>query len=136
MWPFSSNKKPTLGPAILIGEISVHWNKDFNGWEFSDGEYVYSLADQPMFDTAILEILAVAKEWLVELDSEIETEIEKHLQGWCEWTGEKHVVGIDVSRLMSHQEIDVSYAGGEEWGDLGINIVITGGRVTSSYAGD
>ena len=136
MWPFSSKKKPLRVPVILVDEISIVWNKEFDGWEFSDGEYDYLLAHNPQFDVTVLDYLDTAKRWLTDLEREIETEIKKNLEGWCEWNGEKHVVDIDLSQLMSDKQIDVSYADGEAWGDLGVNIVITNGKITHSYAGD
>lgn len=136
MWPFSSKKKPLPVPGILAGETSIRWNNQFHCWEFTDGEYDYLLAENPEFDIAVLNKLGAVRRWLADLDHEIGAEIKKHLEGWCEWNGEKHVVEIDISRLVSDQEIDISYADGDQWGDLGITIVITDGRITSSSAGD
>jgi hypothetical protein len=136
MWPFTSKKKQSPVPAVRAGDISVRWSAEFEWWEFSDGEFNYSLIDNPEFDVAILNKLGMVKHWLVDLNHEIDAEIKKNLEGWCEWAGEKHVVGIDVSGLISKQEIDVAYADGADWGDLGVNIVITEGKVTDSYAGD
>jgi hypothetical protein len=136
MWPFSSSKQPATIPTIVVGDLRIHWNKECDWWDFSDDEYDYTFTASPDFDTSVLDQLAMAKQWITDLDAEIETEIAKHLKGWCEWNGEKEVVEIDVSRLDSDQEIDISYAGSEEWGDLLVNIVVNHGRITNSYAGD
>ena len=74
-------------------------------------------------------------QWLSDLDTQLDNEIKKHLEGWCDWTGEKQLVGIDVSWLIEKREVDVSYAN-DDWGDLGVNVVITDGKITDSYAGD
>lgn len=130
MWPFSSKnkkkkkKKATPIPTIRCGNISVRWNAQLHWWQFSDGEIDYSLAGNPEFDVAILNSQVLVRRWLTDLDQEIDAEIKKHLEGWCEWTGEKHVVSVDVSNLVSKDEIDIAYAGGDNWGDLGVNIVM------------
>ena len=43
---------------------------------------------------------------------------------------------IDVSWLTTKRQIDVSYVGDDYWGDLGVNFIITDGRITDSFAGD
>lgn len=135
MWPFSRRKKSTPVPAIRCGDVDVTWNRDFLWWEFSSGDIDYSLTDNPVFDPSLLSELPKVAKWLVDLHAEIDNEIKKHLDGWCDWKGQKDLVGVDVSWLVTKNEVDVSYAH-EDWADLGVNIVITDGRITSSYAGD
>ncbi len=48
----------------------------------------------------------------------------------------KNLVSIDVSWLLEKDQVDVSYAGSDNWGDLGVNIVITGGKIDHVYSGD
>lgn len=135
MWPFSRNKQPSPVPAIRVGEISVRWDCEFEWWEFSDGQLRYSLCDNPEFDVALLNELGQAKQWLIDLDEQISAVIKKHLWEGCDWNGVKNVIGIDVSSLLTKREIDVSYAD-DSWGDLGVNVIITAGKITESYAGD
>lgn len=105
-------------------------------WEFTDGGIDYSLSDNPVFDPSVLAILPKIATWLKELDAQIDEEIKKHLEGWCDdWCGQKELVGIDVSWLVTKNEVDVSYAH-ESWADLGVNVIITDGKITDSYAGD
>jgi hypothetical protein len=135
VWPFSRNKKSALVPAIRCGTVDVVSNPTFQWWEFSDGQIDYSLCDNPVFDPSVLPKLDKVAKWLDDLESDINQEIKKHLEGWCDWKGRKDLVGIDVSWLVGKDEVDVSYAH-EDWADLGVNIVITDGRITRSYAGD
>jgi len=135
MWPFPSRKGLTPNPTIRCGNTHICWNSQLHCWEFSDGQIDYSLAN-PEFDVALLNSLDRVREWLTALDQDIDAEIKKHLKGLCEWTGEKHVVHVNVSNLVSKNEADVAYAGGDNWGDLGVNIVIADGKIIKSYAGD
>lgn len=135
MWPFARKKNTTPVPAVRCQGIDIAWNPRFHWWEFSVGAIDYSLSDNPIFDTSLLSDLPVVTEWLTQLDAQIDAELSKNLDGWCEWTGKKELVGIDVSRLVDTREIDVAYAN-DDWGDLGVNIVIREGRITGSYAGD
>lgn len=135
MWPFSRNKKATPVPVVRCGSIDVVWDSTYHSWEFSDGEIDYSFSDNPVFDPSVLQHLPKVSQWLEELDREIHEEVKKQLAGLWDWQGEKDLVGIDVSWLVARNEVDVSYAH-EEWADLGVNVVITDGRITDSYAGD
>lgn len=108
----------------------LHW------WEFTENGIDYTLSDNSVFDPSVLARLPEVSKWLEGLDTEINEEVKKHLVGWCDdWRGQKGLVGIDVSWLIAKNEVDVSYAH-EDWADLGINVVITDGRITDSYAGD
>ena len=136
VWPFSRKKKSTPVPAIRCNGIDVTWNPTVHWWEFTDGGIAYSQCDNPVFDPSVLTRLPDIVHWLEKLDVEINEEIKKYLEGWCdEWRKQKDLVGIDVSWLATKNEVDVSYAH-EDWADLGINIIITDGRITDSYAGD
>lgn len=135
MWPFRRNNKSTPVPVVRCGSIDVAWDSTYHSWKFSDGEIDYSFSDNPVFDPSVLQHLPKVSQWLEELDCKIHEEVKKYLAGWCDWQGEKDLVDIDVSWLVARNEVDVSYAH-EDWGDLGVNVVITDGRITDSYAGD
>ncbi|WP_010583744.1 hypothetical protein [Schlesneria paludicola] len=135
MWPFSLQTKPSPVPTIRCGDIVIHWNED-EYWEFRADGILYTLFDNPTFTPSLLIQLNDVAQWLTELNPEIDREIQRHLDGWCKWNGEKHIDGIDVSWLAERNEIDVSYVGNEEWGDLSVNIVITDGKITGTDSGD
>lgn len=135
MWPFSSQKKAIPVPIVRCGDVEIHWNAD-EYWEFRIDGIIYTLFDNPVFTPSLLAQLQDVAQWLIDLDSEIDQVIQRHLEGWCEWNGEKRVDGIDVSWLAEKNEVDVCYVGNEDWGDLGINIVITDGKITSTDSGD
>ncbi|WP_164103258.1 hypothetical protein [Candidatus Laterigemmans baculatus] len=113
----------------------VQWDSSGERWEFTVGGIDYAVHQNPIFDTSLIAKLPLVSEWLTDLDSQIDEEIRRNLKGWCEWTGEKDLVAIDLSGLIERSEIDVSYAY-DDWGDLGINVVIQDGKITGSYAGD
>lgn len=135
MWPFSRDKKPEPVPTVRCGDVEITWNLEFLWWEFSTGEIDYSLIDNPVFDSSLLSRLTDVAEWLAGLESEIDHEIQKHVDDLCDWQGQKDLIGVDVSWLVTKNEVDVSY-GHQDWSDLGVNVVITDGKITNSYSGD
>ena len=136
MWPFSRkvSNKPT--PTIKVGETLINWRKGLDWWELVIDGTSYSLTDNPVFDTQIIDELPRIRQWINDLDAEIDKEIAEQLDGWCEWDGKKEIVSIDVSSLLEENRVDVSYAGNDNWGDLGVNIVIVAGKIDHVYSGD
>ncbi len=136
MWPFSRDKKPTRVPAIRCNGTDIIWNTTFQWWEFTVDDVDYSLTDNPVFDPMVLAKLPEITGWLEALDAEINVQIKRHLEGWGDvWQGQKDLVGIDVSWLLSKNEVNVAYAD-DDWADLGVHVIITNGKITGSYAGD
>ena len=135
MWPFKTRRGITRIPSIRCNGLEVHWNVAAGWWEFRyDGTY-YSMAENSTFDTSLPSKLDLVQPWLSSLELEIDNEIRTHLEGSNSGIAEKQIVGIDVSWLVDKGEIDVAFAS-DLWDGLGVNIVITDGRVTDSYAGD
>ena len=135
MWPFSRDQKTAAARVVRSGGIDVEWNSCYGWWEFCADGINYSLHDNPSFDPELLARLPQVTQWLTVLDAEIDAVIAGHLEGWCAWTGRKELVNVDVSWLLQKGQIDASFAD-DDWGDLGVNVVITGGAISDSYAGD
>jgi hypothetical protein len=133
MWPFTKQKR--LQQSVKVGDILVKRDNSFSIWEFDVDEIGYTY-DKNSFDTQVLSELPKVTKWIKNLDSQIEQEIIKHLDGWCDYNGLKEIITIEVSELLTENEVDISYSGSEDWADLGINIVIKNGKIHNSYAGD
>ena len=84
--------------------------------------------------TALLSHLDVIPRWLEDLGPAIDAKVDEML-GRPGEAANKELVTIDVSRLADERQIEVSYAH-DGWGDMGIAISITDGRVTGAEAGD
>jgi len=135
VWPSSQqNKKDVMIPTIRGNETLVRW-RDNHGWQFQKNGVMYTLWENPQFDVSLFSEIDVAMSWLEKLEDEINLHVQNFLEGLCEWTGEKELVTIDVSWLVSKKQIDAQYAN-DDWGALGINIVVTDGRIVNSYSGD
>tara|TARA_R110002020_G_scaffold95038_2_gene228232 strand:- start:20 stop:430 length:411 start_codon:yes stop_codon:yes gene_type:complete len=136
MWPFNRSQANLPVPRIQIGDVQVVWQDVLNGhWEFSTGEILYTLYDNPIFDVSLINELPIVSQWIDDLRSQIEEEIKKQLEVWAEWTGDYDLVVVDVSHLIEKREVELSYAH-ESWADLGINIIVAEGKILSSEAGD
>lgn len=137
MWPFSKRKQTSDHPSVRVGEFSVRWNPSRQGWEFEDDRYDYTLLFSPEFDVAVLDRLEQVRQWLIDLDQEIDAAIQSELKGYelCRWTGKK-LLSIDVADMLLHARFEATYTGDDSWGDLCVHIVITNGKITEIFGSD
>ncbi|MCZ6834650.1 MAG: hypothetical protein O7G85_02655 [Planctomycetota bacterium] len=136
MWPFSKPNQDNPLPTIKVGDLIIKWDKSVGCWEFEIDGIHYDLIHNPVFDPQIIDELPKIRQWINALEAEIDKAIAEQLDGWCEWDGKKDLFSIDVSCLLEKDQVDVSYSGNEKWGDLGVNIVITDGKIVDVYSGD
>jgi hypothetical protein len=136
MWPFTSKPAAAvLRPTVILGGITATYDNRWKRWRFAIREIDFELRGETL-DARVIELATGVPRWISDNEAQINREIERHLKGWVEWDGKKHASGgIDVTELLSKQQIDVEYAG-DSWGDLGITIVLREGKVVDSYAGD
>jgi hypothetical protein len=136
MWPFTS-KKPVavVRPTVISNGITATYDRHWKVWNFSIGEDEFEVRGE-VFNVDVIEHASEVPRWIADSATQINGEIERHLKGWVKWDGEKHASGgIDVTELTTKQQIDVEYVG-NNWGDLGITVVLRKGLVVDSYAGD
>lgn len=130
MWPFHRKRVEQPTPSIHCDGVDVRWIKKL-GWEFHLGGVCYTLYDNPVFNPSLLTQLEEVSTWIAHLDSEIDKIVEQHAPS----NGIKELIAIDVSWLVEKRQVEVEFVN-EEWGDLGIGIVINDGVITDSFAGD
>jgi len=136
MWPFTSKKSvAVVRPTVISNGVTATYDRAWNKWNFSVGEDEFEVRGE-VFDARVIEQVSAIPRWIADNSAQINSEIKRHLKGWVEWDGEKHSSGgIDVTELTTKQQIDVEYVG-NNWGDLGITVVLREGLVVDSYAGD
>jgi hypothetical protein len=140
MWPFSP-KSPAPCPSVTKGEVRAWWDAQAKCWDIRDGVHDYSVNSAEL-DIALFDQLPTVRELLQDLDSDIDAEIRKRFEGpqsfegTLDWSGKKEVVCIYLSEFFSKQEVEVAYAGDDEWGDLLVTVLIRDRKVVGSYADD
>ena len=133
MWPFTKRNADSKTASVSIGQIVATLGRD--GWSFSDGVHDYTMYENDNFDQLIVDKLPNVREWIANLEDEINAIINEHVGDWGLESDDRDVVSIDVSRFADENQIDVAY-GCDQWADYGVNIVITDGKITESYGGD
>ena len=125
-------------PSMKINSsCTIYYNAEFSIWEFSTPDIEFDCTfDNPEFDLAVVDEVDKISYIIKDLEPEIKLKISKHLENWCEDLENAHILSVDVTKLVTDKVIDISYAGGDEWGDLGINIVIENGKIVETYSGD
>ena len=137
MWPFF-NKSETAKrwPSVSIGDISATWCANY-GWTFVDPilQVDCNTYDNDEFHESIVTMLPIAREWISQLASDMLNRVNQYADEAALPTNAHDMQGIDLSKLCTENQIDISYTS-DEWADFAINVVITGGEITDVYGGD
>jgi hypothetical protein len=43
---------------------------------------------------------------------------------------------VDLDHYGKSKTIDMAFAGDDSWGDFGVNVIITDGKIVDTYGGD
>jgi hypothetical protein len=134
MWPFS--KKPIREhPQVALDGTRAWYDHQRNEWSFSIDGIDYSVRG-PKLDVALFHAVRRIPEEIAAIKPQIMATIREYVTEWCHSVESAHIVCIDVTSLLSNNMYDITYAGDDDWADLGVNIIVTDGKITQSYAGD
>jgi hypothetical protein len=104
-------------------------------WEFEYGGLEFHIRGIP-FNEAAFEWARRAASVIRTLDAEIRERVMECLQGWpCDKT-KAEVLCVDLDEYGKSKTIDLAFTGDDSWGDFGVNVIITNGKIVDAYGGD
>ena len=68
--------------------------------------------------------------------SEIRSRVMECLEGWPGDKTKAQILSVDLDDYASSKTFDVAFVGDESWGDFGVNVIITDGKIVDAYGGD
>ena len=105
-----------------------HWAFELDGIEFN-------LSSVP-FDENAFEWAKQASAVIRALDGQIRARVFECLQSWpCDKT-KAEILCVDLDEYGKSKTIDLAFVGDETWGDFGVNVIITDGKIVDAYGGD
>jgi hypothetical protein len=134
MWPFKKSKVTPPAP-VSCGDITAKYDERLEYWGFDFGGLEFHIRGIPFNEAACewaREVLPVIRK----LDAEIRERVMECLQGWpCDKT-KAEVLCVDLDDYGVAKTIDIAFVGDDSWGDFGINVIITDGKIVDAYGGD
>ena len=133
MWPF--NKTVSIPPSGDFSKdgITARYDTKLKHWVFEKDGIEFNLSGVP-FDENAFEWSRQAASVIRALEVEIRARANE-----CIWQGNKaalKILSVDLDDYQKSKTIDVAFIGDETWGDWGVNVIITDGKIVDAYGGD
>jgi hypothetical protein len=134
MWPFKKSKA-TPPADISGGDMTAHYDELLEYWEFQWAGFDFHIRGIPFNQDAFgwaREVAPVIRK----LEPNIHARVMECLQDWpCDKT-KAEVLCVDLDDYGKSKTIDMAFAGDDSWGDYGVNVIITDGKIEDAYGGD
>lgn len=67
---------------------------------------------------------------------EIRSRVMQCLEDWPCNKAKAEILSVDLHDYANSKTFDVAFVGDESWGDFGVNVIITDGKIVDAYGGD
>jgi len=135
MWPFT--KPATSSPPADVSRdgLTACYDSKLQCWVFQCEGIQFWLSGIPFNEEAF----AWAREALpviLKLEAPIRAKISACLEGWeCDLRSAE-LLRVDLDDYAESKTMDLEYTGDDSWGDLGVNVIVTDGKIVDVLGGD
>jgi len=88
------------------------------------------------FDRAAFGWAKEAASVIHSLDHQIQSRVAECLEDWPCDKRKAEILSADLDNYAASKTIYVAFVGDESWGDFGVNVIITDGKIVDAYGGD
>jgi hypothetical protein len=135
MWPFGKKVSSPPPEDVTSGELMARYDVKLKHWAFECEGIEFNVSGIP-FNQSAFGWAKEACKAIHSLDDEIRARVVQCLEGWpCDKT-KAEILSVDLDDYVESQTIDVAFVGDDSWGDFGVNVIITGGKIADVYGGD
>jgi hypothetical protein len=135
MWPFGKTKASLAPDDVSRGELTARYDRQLRRWSFKVDGIEFNLVGIPFNEAAF--------DWARECSGvmrashvEIRARVMEFLEDWpCDKT-KAEVLCVDLNKFGESRTMEVAFVGDDSWGDLGVNLIITDGKIVDVYGGD
>jgi hypothetical protein len=134
MWPFKKSKA-TPPADFTRGDITAKYDERLEYWEFELDGLEFHIREIP-FNEAAFDWAREAAPVIRRLTAEIRTRVMECLQDWPCDKSKAEILCVDLDDYGKSKTIDIAFTGDDSWGDFGVNVIITDGKIVDAYGGD
>jgi len=135
MWPFHKQTSALPPEDVSKDGFTARYDPKLKHWVFVHERIEFNLSGVP-FDINAFEWAKEALMVLRTLDGQIRSSVIECLEGWpCDQT-RAEILCVDLDEYGEGKTLDVAFVGDETWGDFGVNVIITEGKIVDAYGGD
>ena len=131
MWPFQK-KAP---PDVTRGGRTARYDPQLEYWAFECDGIEFHVKGIP-FNEAAFDWARRAVEVIRSLDEDIRSRVDECLRDWPCDKSKKEILGVELDEYPESKTILVAFTGDDSWGDLGVDVTITDGKIVDVSGGD
>ena len=133
MWPFKKSK--ATPPDVSCGDMTARYDALLEHWEFQWAGFDFHIRGIPFNQEAFHWAREVAPV-IRQLEPEIHASVMECLREWpCDKT-KAEVLCVDLDDYAEDKTIVVAFTGDDSWGDFGVDVTITDGKIIAADGGD
>jgi len=132
MWPFKEQPPP---PDVSNGQMTARYDVKLKHWFFQCDGIEFNLSDVP-FDQRAFDWAKEAVGIIRSLDAQIRAQVTECLEEWPCDKSKAEILSVDLDEYAESKTMDVAFVGDDSWGDFGVNVIITNGKIVDAYGGD
>ena len=134
MWPFRK-PKPNRLADVSRGDMTARYDQQLEFWVFEYDGIEFHLAGIP-FNEAAFDWAREASGVIRTLDSEIRARVMEYLGDGPLDKTKTEILGVELDEYSESKTFVVAFTGDESWGDFGLDVTITEGKIVAVDGGD
>jgi len=135
MWPFGKNRSTKPVEPVSSGGMTAHYDAKLKYWSFQFEGIKFRISGSS-FDPAAFDWAKEAASVIHSLDDEIRACVLKCLESWPCDKNKAEILSAGLDEYTESKTIGLVFVGDESWGDFGVCVIITDGKIVDAYGGD
>jgi hypothetical protein len=132
MWPFKKEPPP---PDVSNGGMTARYDVKLKHWVFVCDGIEFNLSGVP-FDQRAFDWAKEAAAVIRSLDAPMRAQVMECVGDWPCDKSKAEILSVDLDEYAESKTMDVAFVGDDSWGDFGVNVIITNGKIVDAYGGD
>ena len=135
MWPFKKKSVVPVPEPVSAEGLTAQYDGELQRWGFQCDGIEFDLSGIP-FDQRAFAWAKESSAQIRTLNEQIRARVMECLEGWpCDKT-KAEILSVDLDEYAKSKTINIAFIGDESWGDFGVNVIITDGKIVDAYGGD
>ena len=115
--------------------MTARYDTALEYWVFQCRGIEFHLNGVP-FDEAAFGWAREAANLIHTLRADIDSRVQSCLKDWpCDKT-KADILTVSLDDYKASKTLDIAFLGDDSWGDYGVNVIITDGKIVDAYGGD
>jgi hypothetical protein len=135
MWPFSKPATSSQPAEVSRDGLTARYDSRIQRWVFQCQGIPFWLSD-PSFNEQAFAWAGEAVPVIKNLEDPIRKKVAECLEGWeCDLKSAE-LLCVSLDDYDENQILELEYVGNDSWGDMGVTVIITRGKITDVHGGD